>query len=309
MKPFQLATADCLDWLHAQADDSIDLLLTSPPFEKARSYGIDFDREGEAWVRWMFEVVTAAAPKVKGLIAVNCEGMTTNHSYSCVPELLTADLKRAGFNLRKTCVYHKNGAPGTGGFKGQHEHQGGGPDWLRDDWEPVICITRPGKLPWADGNACGHRPKYAPGGENHRHAGRNQWGGGRAAGVRVRDVEGVLATAVRPSHRDVDENPDEVEAIANPGNVIRCYAGGRSKKGDRYLADKSEAPMPVELAEFFVRAFCRPGGVVADPFMGTGTTGVAALKWGRRFTGCDIRPDQVRYADRRLRNVSPSIFV
>jgi hypothetical protein len=62
-----------------------------------------------------------------------------------------ADLHRAGFNLRKPPIFNRVGIPGSGG-----------PDWLRNDYEFIVCTTRTGKLPWADNTACGHPPKWAP---------------------------------------------------------------------------------------------------------------------------------------------------
>jgi hypothetical protein len=114
-----VAQADCLDWLTRLPDDSVDLLFTSPPYEAARTYGIDFRLRGQTWVDWMVAVIRAAAPKVKGLIAIVCEGRTENFAYSGTPFLLAADLLRAGFNLRKPCVYYRYGIMGDGG------------DWLR----------------------------------------------------------------------------------------------------------------------------------------------------------------------------------
>jgi site-specific DNA-methyltransferase (adenine-specific) len=45
----------------------------------------------------------------------------------------------------------------------------------------------------------------------------------------------------------------------------------------------------------------QPGELVADPFMGSGSAGVAALRLGRRFLGNDLNPDAVRLAASRLR--------
>lgn len=60
------------------------------------------------------------------------------------------------------------------------------------------------------------------------------------------------------------------------------------------------APFPLELAERLVRMFSFAGDVVLDPFVGTGTTMVAAAKWGRHSIGLEIDPGYVRYAQRRL---------
>lgn len=49
---------------------------------------------------------------------------------------------------------------------------------------------------------------------------------------------------------------------------------------------------PVELAERAIETYCPPDGVVFDPFMGMGTTAVAAIRTGRRWVGCE--QDRVR---------------
>lgn len=58
------------------------------------------------------------------------------------------------------------------------------------------------------------------------------------------------------------------------------------------------AVMPTALAERCVLAGCRPGGTVLDPYSGSGTTGLAATKHGRRYVGIDLNAD---YLDLSLR--------
>jgi len=57
---------------------------------------------------------------------------------------------------------------------------------------------------------------------------------------------------------------------------------------------------PLALLELLVRACCPPGGVVLDPCCGSGTTLVAAARAGRTGIGCDINPEAVEVARRRL---------
>ncbi|MBI4888136.1 MAG: site-specific DNA-methyltransferase [Acidobacteria bacterium] len=61
------------------------------------------------------------------------------------------------------------------------------------------------------------------------------------------------------------------------------------------------AEKPPEVAEVLINQSSSPGDVVADPFMGSGSVGVAAGRLGRRFLGNDLNPDAVRIAARRLR--------
>jgi len=60
------------------------------------------------------------------------------------------------------------------------------------------------------------------------------------------------------------------------------------------------APYPLELAERLIRMFSFVGDTVLDPFMGTGTTNLAAARWGRHSIGFEIDPDYFRLAHRRL---------
>ena len=58
------------------------------------------------------------------------------------------------------------------------------------------------------------------------------------------------------------------------------------------------ATMPPALAERCIQAGCKPGGTVLDPFSGSGTTGLAAARHGRRYVGIDLNAD---YLDMSLR--------
>lgn len=170
----EILCGDCLEIMRSMETDSVDLVLCSPPYEAARTYGIDFKLTGQDWVDWAKTRYLECLRISRGLVAWNVEGQTRRFRYSAAPILLAADLHRANVHLRKPPIFHRVGIPGSGG-----------PDWLRNDYEFVICATSGGKLPWSDNVAMGHSPKWAPGGEmSHRLSDgtkRNQWGGGREA--------------------------------------------------------------------------------------------------------------------------------
>ncbi len=63
------------------------------------------------------------------------------------------------------------------------------------------------------------------------------------------------------------------------------------------------SPYPLHLAERLVRMFSFVGDTVLDPFMGTGTTNVAAAKWGRNSIGIEIEPSYFEIAKRRIDNL------
>jgi len=325
----QIVQGDCIEVMADWPENSVDMVLGSPPYEDARTYGIDFSLKGQDWVDWMVKVVQASLRVCSGLVAFVVEGKTRKFRYSATPVLLMADLHRAGVHLRKPPAFHRVGIPGSGG-----------PDWLRNDYEFIVCATNGGRLPWSDNTAMGHPPKWAPGGAmSHRVSNGsrvNQWGHSVDSGATVVDAEGVVRSkGRRPSHfehrkadgtsvlrenrqvmsRERDgihaqtQNGYTVPKKANPGNVIKCIVGG-GQMGSK-LAHENEAPFPESLAEFFVRSYCPPDGIVLDPFSGSGTTVSVAIRNGRRFVGIDIRDSQVELGGRRVqeaRNGQKGLF-
>jgi DNA modification methylase len=68
------------------------------------------------------------------------------------------------------------------------------------------------------------------------------------------------------------------------------------------------APYPAELAERLVRMFSFVGDTVLDPFMGTGTTNVAAATWGRNSIGIEVDPVYFDMAAQRIERDLPRMF-
>jgi len=310
---WSVEAADCLDWLAQLPADCVDLAMFSPPYDLARSYGVNFNKAGQSWSAWMVQVFLACRRVCKGMIVCVCDGQTRNFAWSGSPMLLGADLIRMGFCLRHPACFVKVSAiPGGGGAAVDHRDRGGSADGWRNDWEFILITTRGGRLPWADGLACGHPPKWAPGGamSNRASDGTRVNQSGTTSGDLVKASSNRRSVG-RQAHTKAKRNGDEdqiysVPAIANPGNVIRCSVGG-GQMGHN-LAHFNEAPYPVALCERFVRSFCPPHGVVLDCFAGSGTTGHAALAWGRRFVGCDLRRSQVDLSVMRLEGVTGTLF-
>ena len=93
---------------------------------------------------------------------------------------------------------------------------------------------------------------------------------------------------------------------------ILFFEKGKRRLNDLGTADVIAVPRihggypaekPPELAEVLIRQSSATGELVADPFMGSGSVGVAALTLGRRFLGNDLNPEAVRLADQRLRRL------
>lgn len=66
------------------------------------------------------------------------------------------------------------------------------------------------------------------------------------------------------------------------------------------------ATYPEKLVEPCILAGSREGGIVLDPFFGSGTTGIVAMRYGRRFVGCELNPEYIEIANRRTNNVQMS---
>ncbi|MGH3442621.1 MAG: DNA-methyltransferase, partial [Nitriliruptorales bacterium] len=98
----------------------------------------------------------------------------------------------------------------------------------------------------------------------------------------------------------------------NPGDV---WAIGPDTRPKRFITPSRVmhyAPFPEDLVERPVLAGSPPGGVVLDPFMGSGTTAIVARRLGRRFLGIELVPDYVRLSCERLqlaRGRSRRVFV
>jgi len=68
------------------------------------------------------------------------------------------------------------------------------------------------------------------------------------------------------------------------------------------------APFPVKLAERLIRMFSFIGDTVLDPFMGTGSTNLAAARCGRCSIGVEIDPHYFDMAERRLKDKTGELF-
>ena len=66
---------------------------------------------------------------------------------------------------------------------------------------------------------------------------------------------------------------------------------------------------PVALYEYLIRTYSNPGDTILDFAMGSGTTGVAAIRTGRHFVGIEKEREYYEIAEQRIRNAQPALFV
>lgn len=259
-----LIHGDCLGFLQMLDDNSVDIVIGSPPYAQQRSYGIDFNLKGQAWVDWAVEIYIECLRVSKGLVVWVVEGTGQQTvDYTCEPILMQADLHRRGIKMWKPSIYGRYSLPGRFSV-------------LRNNWEFCIMSSNGRKLPFADPTACSSPPKCKPGGK-----------------TRPRKQDGT---------RNIATQEYKQPPLTNYGNIVWCGAVGGGNMGSK-LASENEAPYPEFLVEFFLRSFCPPGGVVLDPFCGSGTSLAVAKRLGMGVVGVEIRESQIDLTKRRLQEV------
>ena len=88
-------------------------------------------------------------------------------------------------------------------------------------------------------------------------------------------------------------------------DIVWCNPKGRNP-GDVFFINPKPfmeahfATFPVELPKRILRCACPPGGIVLDPFFGSGTTGVAAEELGLQWVGIELSKEYIKIAERRL---------
>jgi DNA modification methylase len=116
------------------------------------------------------------------------------------------------------------------------------------------------------------------------------------------DVRGT-----EPSHTG-DENTNcygEFARVPAPkrndtGSAARFFYCAKASRSDRGADNNHATVKPTDLMRYLCRLITPPGGTVLDPFMGSGSTGKAALKEGFGFTGIELSPDYCDIAEARL---------
>lgn len=106
----------------------------------------------------------------------------------------------------------------------------------------------------------------------------------------------------------LDDRYDEAMAVEVGDNVFRNHPKGRnpgdvqsfSLTGGASDAKGHFAVMPPSLASWCLQASLPSGGICLDPFLGVGTTGMAALALGGRIVGIDVRDDYLELAAERF---------
>lgn len=249
--------ADCLATLKALPADSVDLVFTSPPYDGQSKYG-NGERYDREWYQTFFMDVTAEAFRVlkpSGSFVLNYRSRRQGNERGLIQYELIFWLRDQGFLFCEDFVWGKPSPP-PGGFK----------KVLKDaveycfqfaktpKWQffPEHCLT-PARWDAKDRE----RRKKLP----HNH-------------VRVNAPSGQ-------GRNRVQAGPDMVR----PSTLLHMEADFSPNPS------RHPARFPLTLPTFFINLLTLPGQMVIDPFGGTGTTGLAAEKLGRRWLLTELDPN------------------
>jgi len=118
---------------------------------------------------------------------------------------------------------------------------------------------------------------------------------------------GKVMTGSGSRRTDGTTNP----RVTRPINPMKCRGTvwDYLMAGDKNpLKRKHPAPFPDQIPFDFIQCFCPPGGIVLDPFMGSGSTAVAAKKLRRNYIGFDISREYCDIAEKRVEQTPMPMF-
>jgi site-specific DNA-methyltransferase (adenine-specific) len=262
-----IVCGDCQEILKSIPDSSIDLIFTSPPYadQRKNTYGgISADK----YVNWFLPKSTEFFRVLKptGSFVLNIKERVINgerHTY--VIELILA-LRRQGWLWTEEYMWHK-----------KNSHPGKWPNRFRDNWERLLHFTKNKQFQMSQDEV------KVPIGD---------WADSRLKNLsetdKTRDNSKVGSGFGKKISNWVGKD------LVYPSNVLHmateCYNQQHS------------AVFPVALPEWFIKLFTKEGDVVLDPFVGSGTTCVAAKRLGRIYLGIDTNSEYCTIASNRILN-------
>jgi site-specific DNA-methyltransferase (adenine-specific) len=93
---------------------------------------------------------------------------------------------------------------------------------------------------------------------------------------------------------------------AGSGSAARFFYCAKTSKKDRGEDNNHPTVKPTDLMRYLCRLVTPPGGTVLDPFMGSGSTGKAAILEGFNFIGCEMDENYVKIAQKRIKDAEDS---
>jgi len=264
----EIEQGDCLELLTKRAEDSIDLIFTSPPYadRRAKTYG---GIKPEKYVEWFLPRAEQMLRVLKptGTFVLNIkEKVEKGERHTYVMELILA-LRRQGWLWTEEYIWHKRNC-----------HPGKWPNRFRDAWERCLQFNKTRRF------TMNQDAVRVPMGE---------WAGKRLAKLGKNDVKRFDSRVGSGCGKNIANWVGR--ALAYPSNVLHLATECGNKN--------HSAAFPKALPQWFIKLFTSEGDWVLDPFVGSGTTSVAARELGRNSLGMEIQLDYCEAARRELKRV------
>jgi len=320
---YQLYNDDCLNALKSMPENSVDSVVTDPP------YGLSF--MGRKWdydvpgVEIWAECLRVLKP---GGHLLAFAGTRTQHR-------MAVKIEDAGFEIRDMIAWvYGSGFPKSHNLKNQWQGWGTA---LKPALEPITVARKPligtvaaNVLEYGTGaiNIDGCRiPREPDDVSGWSASGSNESENRSMSGKNYNRAPKPDADGRWPANF-IHDNGDEVTALL--GGASRFFYCAKASKRDRdeglelwekrnnmrvngpreseeakhatKLANFHPTVKPTDLMRYLCRLVTQPGGVVLDPFMGSGSTGKAAILEGFRFIGIEREPEYFQIAEARIKN-------
>ena len=300
-----LYRGDCLQSLRAMADGSAQTCVTSPPYFGLRDYGmpgqIGLEATPDEFVAAMVSVFREVRRVLRddGTLWLNL-----GDSYNAAG--------RTGHGSRVGCKQGTNRASNAGhdqcrpNVQGLKEKDLIGIPWMvafalrADGWylRQDIIWSKPNPMPESVRDRCTKAHEYifllskSP----------RYYFDADAIAEPVAD-----SSRARMSQPTIEQQAGSARVPGKTNGNMKAVGNGETRNRRSVWTVTTKpfkgahfATFPVDLIEPCILAGSRPGDVVLDPFMGAGTTGVAAVKNGRRWAGCELNPEYSDMAELRI---------
>ena len=258
---------DCEELLKNIPDNSVDLIVTSPPYADNRkdTYGgIHPDKYVEWFLSKSKEFLRVLKPT--GTFVLNIKEKTVDgerHTY--VIDLINK-LREQGWLWTEEFIWHK-----------RNTHPGKWSNRFRDAWERCLQFNKNRRF-----NMYQDEVKVPIG----------EWAKSRLAKLSDADKTRQQSNVGSGFGKNVSKWIGR--EMVYPNNVLHLATECGNKN--------HSAVFPVTLPEWFIKLFTREGDLVLDPFAGSATTAVAAIRHNRKYLMIDILSDFKEEAERRIDN-------
>lgn len=269
----QIIQGDCEEIVKQFPDNSIDFIFTSPPYadQRKQTYGGIKPNEYVAWFLPKSEQFLRVL-KPTGTFILNIKERVVNgerHTY--VIELILK-MREQGWLWTEEYMWHK-----------KNSYPGKWPNRFRDAWERLLQFNKHKKF------AMYQDEVMLPVGD---------WAQNRLANLsatdKVRDESKVGSGFGKNISNWVGRD------MVYPNNVIYMATECNNKN--------HSAAYPVDLPAWFIKLFSKRDDIVLDPFIGSGTTAVAAIELGRSYIGIDIRADYCDLSRQRTSGIQMKLL-